>query len=311
MVVHETLAWKFSKDTHEQHVDENRIWWGEDGNAKYPRLKIYRGDNGLVPIDVWHWQQTGTSDEGGSVLKEIFGSAVFENPKPVRLVRRILQLATNSDSNDIVLDSCAGSGTTAHAVLEQNLEDGGNRAVILVQQPFDTKEDESVGRNIASTITAERVRRVALGYSRLDQAASGERIAGLGGSFTYGRVGEPLFSEYRDFGKNLPDWEILARYIFYTETSRDADAKKFNAKTGYIGATEAAGGTSYYLLYSPDNDVNTHVSLRTLPDILKKDKNKTLVIYAERVWLHGDELAKFEAEHGRKIRPMVVPFGLR
>ena len=75
--------------------------------------------------------------------------------------------------------------------------------------------------------------------------------------------------------------------------------------------TDAAGGTSYYLHYSPDNEENQRVSLRTLPDLVKKDPHKNLVIYAERVWLHGDELAKFEREHARKIRTMVIPFGLK
>ncbi len=136
-------------------------------------------------------------------------------------------------------------------------------------------------------------------------------MPGLGGSFTYARVGEPLFGEYKNFGETLPDWQTIARYIFYTETSRECDPKMLNEKTGFIGATEAAGGTSYYLFYSPDDKENQRVSLRTLPANVETDKNKNLVVYAERIWLHPDELAKFETEHGRRIRTMVVPFGLK
>ena len=154
-----------------------------------------------------------------------------------------------------------------------------------------------------------------MGYDFTKRGAKGKttqmRVDGLRGSFTYARVGDPLFTEYRDFGEKLPDWETLARYVFYTETARECESKKLNPKSGFIGSTDAAGGTSYYLHYSPDNEENQRVSLHTLPGLLKKDKNKNIVIYAERVWLHGDELAKFERENGRKIRPMVVPFGLR
>ena len=93
----------------------------------------------MVPIDVWHWQTTGTTDDGGATLKEIFGSLVFDNPKPVKLVRRIIDLATDPHDGHIVLDSFAGSGTTAHAVLEQNSADKGDRTFLVVQQKHDSK----------------------------------------------------------------------------------------------------------------------------------------------------------------------------
>ena len=313
-VEHESHAWKYSKDTHEQHVADKRLWWGEDGKAKYPRLKVYKGDNGLVPIDVWHWQQSGTSDEGGEALKEIFGSAVFENPKPVRLVRRMLQLATSPDSNDIVLDSCAGSGTTGHAVLEQNLEDNGNRAFVLVQQPFDTKEDESQGRNITSTITAERIRSASLGYKRQDQGHKGEPVAAIGGSFTFARVGEPLFGEYKDFGDELPPYEDIAKYIFYTETSREfpgATTKQnpvWNKKSGRIGEH---AGRSYYLLYSPNEREDFGLDRKFLKEVASADPNRELVVYCERLAVHQEELRKFERETGKKVRHMLVPFNLK
>jgi DNA modification methylase len=313
-VEHESHAWKYSRDTHEQHLAEKRLWWGEDGNSKYPRLKVYKGDNGLVPIDVWHWQQSGTSDEGGAALKEIFGSAVFENPKPVRLVRRILQLATDPDSNDVVLDSCAGSGTTAHAVLEQNLEDGGNRVVVLIQQPFDTKEDENKERNITSTITAERIRRISLGYTRQDQDSRGEHVAGIGGAFTYARLGAPLFGEYKDFGDELPAYEDIAKYVFYTETSREfpGTTKKQNPawdkKAGRIGEH---AGRSYYLLYEPNEREDRGLDRAFLKNIAGQDPNRELVVYCERLAVHQDELRKFDREHGKKIRPMLVPFNLK
>jgi DNA modification methylase len=289
--------WRCNEETYKKWLADNRIWFGKDGTSR-PMLKSFlaESEGGLTPNTWWSYQFAGHNKEATLELKALFdGNAPFDTPKPVRLLRRILDLFAEKDS--VILDSFAGSGTTAHAVIQANVEDGGQRRFVLVQQEYDSNEDQSSKRNVAR-IAQDRVKRAI-------------KKEGSSDTFTYTRLGEPLFSEYRDFGKNLPGWETLARYIFYTETSRDADAKKFNPKTGFIGATDAAGGTSYYLLYSADSEENTHVSLRTLPDILKKDKNKTLVIYAERVWLHGDELAKFQAEHGRVIRPMVIPFGLK
>jgi adenine-specific DNA-methyltransferase len=124
-------------------------------------------------------------------------------------------------------------------------------------------------------------------------------------------VGERLFGEYRDLGKKLPSFEELAKYIFYTETSRQCDLKKINPESGFIGSTEAAGGTSYYLLYTPNHKEDREMSLETLKALAKKDKNRNWVIYCEKVWLHQDQLRKFEQEHGKRIRPMLVPFNLK
>ena len=148
---HPTHAWKYELAQHKLHMEENRLWWGRNGKAKYPRLKVFlnEANDGLVPIDIWTHHESGTTDEGGNELKSIFGSAVFDNPKPTKLIRRIIRLATLP--NDIVLDSFAGSGTTGHAILKMNKEDGGNRRFILVE----------LDKHIAENITAERLKRVA------------------------------------------------------------------------------------------------------------------------------------------------------
>ena len=168
---HPTHAWKFSYDEYLRHKSENRLWWGSDGTAAYPRLKNFLNEMpGMVPVDLWHYKDAGTTDDAGNILKQIFGTLPFDTPKPPRLVEKILQLVT--DKNSIVLDSFAGSGTTAHAVLNLNAHDGGNRKFILVEM-----------EDYADTITAERVRRVIQGYGQ---------TAGTGGSFDFYEVGEPL-----------------------------------------------------------------------------------------------------------------------
>jgi hypothetical protein len=121
-----------------------------------------------------------------------------------------------------------------------------------------------------------------------------------------------LFGEYRDFGAEMPAYEQLARYVFYTETSGNADEKKFNRKTGFIGSTDAAGGTSYYLRYTPDRQQEgQEVSIATLKELLKSDKNKSWVIYCEKIWVHPDDLRQFQAENHKTVRLMLVPFNLK
>jgi adenine-specific DNA-methyltransferase len=231
---------------------------------------------------------------------------VFVTPKPVELIRRIIELSCDKDS--IILDSFAGSGTTAHAVLELNKEDSGNRRCILVQLRFETKEQEKNKFNICEKVTAERVRRVIHGYTYKTPKGKKENVDGLGGSFTYTRVGRPLFGEYRDWGKQLPGYEDLAKYIFYTETSRDFDRKAMNEKTGKIGEYH---GTSYYLLYTPDGQQDRRLDMEWLKGLDKIEKNRNLVVYCEKIWVHRDDLTKFEQETKRTVRPMIVPFNLK
>lgn len=168
-VNHPTHAWKYEFPEHQRHISENRLHWARGGDTKFPRLKIFLSDvQGLVPIDLWDYKSAGTTDEGGLQVKELFGEAVFDNPKPTKLIQRMLSLATTNSEEAIVMDFFGGSGTTAQAVLELNKEDGGNRRFILVQLP------EPTGRKDYPTIadiTKERVRRV---IQKLDAAAEGQ-----------------------------------------------------------------------------------------------------------------------------------------
>lgn len=239
-------------------------------------------------------------------LRNLMGTKIFSNPKDHEVIARLIRYCTKSD--DLILDSFAGSGTTAHAVLELNKEDGGNRKFILVQMPYDTKENEKEKFNICQKITAERVRRVMHGYSYATQKGKKEKVEGFGGSFTYARVGNPLFGEYRDFGKKLPAYEELAKYIFYTETSRDFDLKAMNEKTGKIGEHS---GTSYYLLYTPNDNEDRQLDLPWLETLQNTDNNRKVVVYCEKIHVHRDDLTKYEQETKRTVRPMVVPYNLK
>lgn len=134
------------------------------------------------------------------------------------------------------------------------------------------------------------------------------KTEGLGGSFTYAQLGPPLFNEYRDLGQRLPSYEEIAKYVFYTETSHEFNPQAMKQKTGKIGEDR---DTSYYLLYTPNQQEDRELSLKWLKELDPKEKSRNLVVYCEKIWVHRDDLAKYERETGRKVRPMLVPFHLK
>jgi adenine-specific DNA-methyltransferase len=161
-------SWSISKEKFDKLVLENRIWFGIDGDA-IPQLKRFITDvqDGMVSLTIWKYKDVGHNQEALQELKDLFdGNAYFDTPKPVRLLKRMLHLG--SSENDIILDFFAGSGTTAHAVMELNQEDKqagkiGNRKYILVQLPEATDEKSEAykaGYKKISDITKERIKRV-------------------------------------------------------------------------------------------------------------------------------------------------------
>ncbi len=134
-VEHPTHAWKYDPSTHAQHVSENRLYWGLDGAYEFPRLKSFLSEavEGMVPVDVWSYDDTGTTDDGGKALKSLFGTEVFDNPKPITLVQRGLSLSGGTGDSLLVLDPFAGSGTTGHAVIDLNRSLSGRRNYILAE----------------------------------------------------------------------------------------------------------------------------------------------------------------------------------
>lgn len=302
--------WRVSKEKFDELDRDNRIWWGK-GDVR-PGIKRFLSEvkEGVVPQTIWSWKDVGSTRNAKQALSQILdkeaGEDVFTTPKPVDLLRRIVQIG--ADKNSIILDSFAGSGTTAHSVLALNQEDGGHRKFVLVQLPFDTKENEKDGFNICRQLTAERIQRVIKGYSFNSNGGKKQTIEGLGGTFTYAKLGAPLFNEYRDLGSRLPSYEEIAKYVFYTETSHDFDPNRIDSVTGKIGEYN---GVSYYLLYTPNHEEDRDFNLVWLKSIEATETNRHIVVYCEKIWVHRDDLAKYEKETGRTVRPMLVPFHLK
>jgi len=135
-VEHETNAWKYSKSENERHIKENRLYWGETGNQKYPRLKLFLSDvETMVPMDVWQQSYAGTTNLGSKILYKMFPNKPFNNPKPPLLIEKCFKLMPNGKFiAPIHLDFFAGSGTTAHSVINLNKADDENsRKYILVE----------------------------------------------------------------------------------------------------------------------------------------------------------------------------------
>lgn len=155
--------WRVSKEKFDALDQDNRIWWGSDGN-NMPRLKRFLSDvqSGRVPQTLWTYEEVGHTQEA---KKELIATVdfpnsdvVFDTPKPTRLLRRILQIATAPESNDLVVDFFAGTGSTMDAVFQQNADDGGNRRCILVQLPEPLPGAESAGWTSIADITKARLK---------------------------------------------------------------------------------------------------------------------------------------------------------
>ena len=204
----------------------------------------------------------GQNRQAKAELNAILGTDhSFDTPKPSTLVERILQIST--DKNSIVLDSFAGSGTTAHSVLKLNKEDGGNRKFILIET-----------MDYAETITAERVRRVMRGYGENSKA-----VEGLGGAFDYYEIGDPIFLADGNLNEAIGIAEIR-RYIAFSENiPPDKQLAPDNEHSPYLlGITSE---TAYFFVY--EKDAATTLDLEFLANL--PFKPKSAIIYADNCLL--------------------------
>ena len=158
-------SWMTNKERIQEWITETRVYFGLNGKGA-PQLKRYLSEvqQGVVPTTYWSYDDCGHNDEARKEIKDIFGHPPFDSPKPTRLLKQILRLGSNNKS--IILDFFAGSGTTLHATMQLNAEDGGHRQCILI-----TNNEN----NICEEVTYERNRRVIQGYTN----AKGEEVSGL------------------------------------------------------------------------------------------------------------------------------------
>ena len=230
---------RYTKERLEELYDEGELWFGKNGKSQ-PSKKTYLSEvkGGKTVGSLWPYQEVGSTHEANEEFSAVMGKGTFNNPKGTKLIQRVLQ-TSNFQPDDIILDSFAGSGTTAHAVLALNKEDGGNRKFILVEC-----------EDYAYSITAERVRRVINGVPEARDAALRE---GLGGSFTYCTLGEPIDVEGMLTGEALPTFSALAAYLVHTASGISVGSGELTPQ-GSDRLFYSSEKNNYHLFYEPDLD---------------------------------------------------------
>ncbi len=182
-------------------------------------------------------REVGSTQNTSESLREM--GIRFAFPKPIDLISYLVSMV--ADKSAIVLDSFAGTGTSAHAVLELNRRDAGNRRFILVQLPHESDEQRDSGYNLCEQLTAKRVRAAIQGYTN----SKGEHVAGLGGGFRYCELGEPLFDEGGRI-REVVSFADLARHVYFSETGEPLPRENV-PNTPFLGACRGVG---IYLLYN-------------------------------------------------------------
>ncbi len=279
---------RFSKEKLLEMYSDNRLYFGKDGKQS-PASKTYLSEvkQGKTVGSIWKFDEVGSTHAANEELAEILGKGVFQNPKPSTLIRRCFQIATNKDS--IVLDSFAGSGTTAHAVLDLNREDGGTRKFILIEQEdyADKKTAERVRRVIAKNDAEKRGRDDAEKKKAplLAKQSESKDVETPMPTFSFFRLGDPIEMESILKGKSLPSYEDLARYVFYTATGEEFDEKKVNQKNEFIGESSKY---RVHMLYEPDIEYLKRTALtldwcRALPTWKAGDKHRLVFAPAKYV----------------------------
>jgi len=267
-------CWRHNQEEMERLQSERRLYWGVKGTATTPMRKLFASEakQGMTTPSIW--DDAGLNQHASGELEQIFGKkAHFDTPKPTSLIERIVHIATKKDS--IVLDSFGGSGTTAHAVLKLNSQDGGNRRFILCEM-----------MDYAESTTAERMRRIINGYG------DGEKsVAGTGGGFDFFKVGQPLFKEDNNLNEEVSAKSIRG-YIAYTENiSTEKQLDIDNPVSPYaLGLKDTALCVFYYerdRVTTLDIDFLGQLKINNL-----QSRPEHFVIYADKCALDKDFLYK-------------------
>ena len=233
----DTSIWRWSKQRILDNPGDVYAQRNRDGKLViYSKQRPPKGGRPTVKPKSLFNQPEYSSRTGGQTLRQIFPDSPgnFPYPKAVAFMTDIIRIGA-PDSDDIVLDSFAGTGTTGHAVLELNRQDQGKRRFILVE-----KEE------YANSITAERIRRVASGVSN-----SNTSIPPVGGSFTFCTLGNPIDAELMLTGDHLPEYNSLAAYLLHVAAAIPAGGLDLSPKGDY-GLIHSTGETDYYLMYRPE-----------------------------------------------------------
>lgn len=291
-------VWSFIPESMEREIAAGRVIFPANPLAR-PMYKRYLNNlkTDINPISTWIREASeekklkegsdveeaaslfsGLNSEGTRLLQTILPEEAFPYPKPLSLVKQLIGQVTKDD--DIVLDSFAGSGTTAQAVLELNQEDGGHRKFILIEM-----------EDYAERLTAERVRRIIRSASNGDKDAATPRVKG---TFSFFKLGKELDLATILSGEAMPSYTDLARYLFYTTTGEHFEPAQVQEDIHFIGETSQY---VLYLLYKPDVEYLKKTALMLdLVKTLPESEGKTRLIFAPSKFLDNDLLETYNVK---------------
>jgi adenine specific DNA methylase Mod len=275
-----TSVWRYTRERHDENEKEGFVYWGKTGQGKVPSFKRYRhllkNSGEIVPTTWWNHEFAGHTDAAKKDIRNILngeGEANdFITPKPSSLIERILQIG--SEKNSLILDSFAGSGTTAQAVLNFNKQDNGNRKFILIEM-----------MDYAETITAERIKRVIKGYGE-----EAKEVVVTDGDFTYCTLGDRVFNEDGNLNETIGPTKIR-EYVAWSEKLAEA---KNGANPYWLGEKDRTG---YYFYYEPDSV--TVLNLEFLATLSRQ--TEAYLIYADTCLLDAEFM------HRKHIRFKKIP----
>ncbi len=265
--VNDGWTWKWSKEKLEWGLENGFVDIVESKKSKngwVVKYKIYlkvdnKGNKINKSVPYKNLITSVLNADAAANMKQIFSSKIFDYAKPVSLIEQFLKYV--DAKQEVVLDSFAGSGTTAHAVMNLNKQDGGNRKFILIEM-----------EDYANTITAERVKRVAKGYGEGKKA-----VEGTGGAFDYYELGQPVFKADKNLNEAIGE-DKIREYIYYTETKQHLTREREEVHKYLL---DIFNETAYYFYY--EKDCLTSLSIETLHIVTQKSEQ--YIIYADHCLL--------------------------
>jgi adenine-specific DNA-methyltransferase len=254
----EHAVWRYSQEKHSQMVAENRLYWGPDQSYAKPRLKRFLNEvqDGTVPSTWWPFTEVGHNDEAQKETGELLGRKVFDTPKPIRFLSRLVMIGAGND--DLILDFFAGSGAMGQAVYQLNSEDGGQRRFILVQLPEQTDKPDF---KTISDITKARLRRAGEKI-RGELSAENSLFAGRSDAATTNQPQALPRQGLPDFGFRV--FKLASSNIQAWEPNRDDLPKTLEDSIEHLKSDRTAEDILFELLLKLGLDLTVPIAQRSI-----------------------------------------------
>lgn len=292
-------CWRLSKDRFEEFVRDNRIWFGNNGDA-VPSIKRFLSEvkETITPLTLWLRNEVGDNQEAKQETKSLFdGESYFETPKPIRLMKRILDIGTNATDEDIVLDFFAGSGTMAQAVIEKNFEDNGNRKFITVQMEEPCNTESSAFANNLKYISDITLLRIKKTLENLNKSNSNTLLKNEGLATAGFRVFKQDASNFKIWRTDISNHtELLTQLDAFKEAFRTTEAERiaweYAIKVGRFDNAKVELSNKFSVPVAIVNNEVLVVTEQYIPELLNEIMNfkPKEVFILDRVFNSNDNM---------------------